>query len=158
MNHLSAEMLEAFVTGALPNADEIQSHVAVCPACAQALAREARIELAMREVAAQIPSLAGRERSRFRPLWTAVAATAAAAAFLLWANREAPVRRASHAFARPDAAVAVGPAARLPMCEGARPGHCVRAAQQLGLAVVSESHGFVVPIYERATALSVGTP
>jgi hypothetical protein len=88
MNHLTPEQLEAFVTGAaLTDEAALRAHVHACPACAKALAREARLETALHlsghAIALAGPSEAPRDAAPVRHhapgfgLWrTALAAAA----------------------------------------------------------------------------------
>jgi hypothetical protein len=80
VNHLTPEEFEAFVLGT-PLADpaSFRRHIAACPECAERLAREARLELILDEVAR--PGAGRRERSGRRVLgfpprrvWLAAAA------------------------------------------------------------------------------------
>ncbi len=55
--HVKAEQLESYVTGSASPVDEkaIEAHVAQCPMCAGALAREARLEVLFAEVGSGLP-------------------------------------------------------------------------------------------------------
>src|SRR5262249_21294059 len=96
--HLPHDELEGYVTGTLARAraDALEAHVAACAACAEALAREARVEVALHE-AVQAPT---RVRARTRRSVMAVAALAAAlvAAAAVLALRRAPTLRSQHAL------------------------------------------------------------
>ena len=70
MEHLSDAQIEALVAG--PAEARARAHVATCPQCAARLAREARLELALHDLAAGSPDPASPER------WWPVAFAAAA--------------------------------------------------------------------------------
>jgi hypothetical protein len=88
--HPDIGMIERFTIGAMepPAADELVAHVAACDACSETLAREARLELALREVRAhrKAAPIATRGRRGGRAL-AAVLLLAAAAAVLFLLRR-----------------------------------------------------------------------
>ena len=87
-DHLSAEVLEQYVIGALEPLEvaRVEAHVGACEACAASLGREARLEQGLYEVAAMPAPL------RVRRRWVGVAASglalaAGAAAFIVAQHR-----------------------------------------------------------------------
>jgi hypothetical protein len=134
MTHLSGEELALYVIDALPaeRARAVEHHVGACADCAAALAADARLELALSEVARQ---------PRTNRRWRIAAATFAAAAAVvvaLWATRRAPE-----------------PVAELPSCMAAPTPACEQAARAHGLALVT-SAGLEIPRYEMSSP--EGTP
>jgi len=176
-DHIAKEQLEKYVMGSAEPAEDarLEAHVAACPACAKALAREARLEETLYEVAARAPEPAEVGISaidtrpdrllaagsgfalRWRALWKVLAATplAAAAVAALWATGVGRLERGAsdpEPRAPLDAPLVSRPDdARAPLgfCPGGDlHGRCVRAAQHQGRAVLSETWGLVVPRYE----------
>jgi len=87
-HHPTAVHLEHYVIGALDAADAValEEHVARCSVCADALAREARLEVAIREVARAPTPLRDRSERRSRiplAMGGALAMLASAAALVL---------------------------------------------------------------------------
>jgi anti-sigma factor RsiW len=85
-DHLSQDLLEAYVIGALDviEASDVERHVARCSACAVLLEREAALEVAFTAVVA-MPKPSRLPRVRVGHLSAAAgAAVAMAAAVLLW--------------------------------------------------------------------------
>ncbi len=141
-SHLSRDDLALYVMGALepePSA-ALEQHVAACSACAAALAREARLEVALHEVGASL------ERPRARPTRSirraAIAALAGAGAlaagYLAWIARpghgdsaRAAERPSIVACPRGEAAIA-----------------CHARARRMGLYVEDPPRSAAIPVYE----------
>jgi Putative zinc-finger len=96
--HVGLSDLGLYVMGGLDvlRAARVEQHVLECASCAEALAREARLEMAFEQIAVRVarPSTApSRAPGRPRPTVTlsggAMAAVALAAAVLLWVGRGA---------------------------------------------------------------------
>ncbi|MFZ5444206.1 MAG: anti-sigma factor family protein [Myxococcota bacterium] len=103
--HLGADLLEQYVIGAL-DADSVrfvEGHVAQCPACARLLQAEARVEVALHELAARgrVVSLDGRRR-RVRAVVASVAAALAAGLMLGFFAGGAPPAGGSPSLRRCD--------------------------------------------------------
>ena len=95
MNHVSASALEAYVIGALDEAElaAVEAHVMECPACEARLQREAQLDLAFTAVAQQVER--PRKSIHFgAPLAIAGSALAMAAAMILWVLPHGDVERA----------------------------------------------------------------
>ena len=100
--HLSRDVLEAYVIGALEGADvtRVESHVMSCASCAARLEREAQLEIAFTQVATPRAEGTRTQRVPFAAsLAVAGAALAMAAAMLLWL---APSRGESEARTPPE--------------------------------------------------------
>ena len=135
MNHLSQDLLRAFVEGELdaPGQEALAAHVAGCDACAHRLAEQARMEEALFEVAAApahpLP-MARRRRWTAAPLAAAALAAGVALAFALWPSRPARVTD-------------------LPDCRASSdPARCLQKAQDDGLVVIGPTSHIVVPHYD----------
>jgi len=91
-SHISREDLELFVIAGLDEhrAADVEAHVAECPVCSAALAREAELEMALLEVAAKQPARAHGPRPvvprprTARVIVAAVGTLSLAAAWMLW--------------------------------------------------------------------------
>jgi anti-sigma factor RsiW len=106
-HHPTAHQLERYVIGALdaPDASAVEEHVASCPSCAAALACEARLEVAIREVArAPTPLHQRAERSRIPIALAGAVAVLASAAVLVLLLRPATNAEQSQLTASPAAA------------------------------------------------------
>jgi len=138
MTHLSAQQLELYVIDALPaeSARALEHHASRCAECAAALAAEARLEVALAEVARQ-----PRSPRRWRIAAATVAAAAAGVVALI----------ATHRVTEPVAAS--------PSCLAAPTAACEQFARAHGLALLT-SRGLEIPRYEMLSpgAKEMGTP
>lgn len=99
--HVGLSDLGLYVMGALDvvRAAQVEQHVVECGSCAEALAREASLEMAFEQIAARVArpnTVPTRAEGRTRPalaLGSGMAAIAVAAAVLLWVGRVAMVDR-----------------------------------------------------------------
>lgn len=136
--HVTPDTLEHYVIGALDatSARWVEAHAAGCEACAAALAAEARLELALFEVAAAPPSLEGRRARRARFAAAAVtgfSALAATVAWLLWVDRPPP----------PGGHPQVVRCTEVSSAED-----CIARAQFDGVLTIGPDERLVVPRYE----------
>ncbi len=133
--HPHPEAFEHYVLGLLDAGaqGELEAHLGACPACAAALAREARLELALMEVARAPVSLKATRARRLR-LGAAAAAVAAAAAAVLLVVGTPPGGEQ-----RP----------RLVDCSDPRSADaCLAGAQYDGLLTIGPGNELVVPRYD----------
>jgi hypothetical protein len=111
--HATARELELYILGALDadRAEALETHCAVCEACAEALAGEAKLETAFEQVQQRATALGVR-----RPVRAVAYASvlAMAAAVLLWAGRGSMAAATAGAV---DGTAAVGH--RAPLDDGA---------------------------------------
>ncbi len=133
--HPEHETFERYVHGALepPLAAALEAHVATCARCAAQLGHEARLEMALAEVAAAGPRRAPRGTGR---TWLGVglgALAAAAAAVLVVARSGAPMSSEAILYACPDDALAE---------------RCVASARRHGRVIEYPRAQLVVPRYE----------
>jgi hypothetical protein len=135
--HLSTELIEEYVIGALEgdSARFVEAHVEGCEACAALLAKEARLEAALHQVAdlSNVVSLSAKRRRR----WPLAAAGAVLAAGLVvvvgLAERPPPVEKAP----------------RVRECTGAQdPGDCVAQGQFDGVITIGPDKQLLVPRYD----------
>jgi anti-sigma factor RsiW len=148
--HLTAELIEEYVIGALEgdSARFVEAHVDGCADCAALLAKEARLEAALHEVAdlANVVPLAAKRRRR----WPLAAAGAALAAGLVVVvglmERPPPAEKAP----------------RVLQCTGAQDARdCVARGQFDGVITIGPDKQLVVPRYDElpsAEAKERGTP
>jgi ferric-dicitrate binding protein FerR (iron transport regulator) len=87
--HATREELELYVLGAIEGgpAEAVEAHCACCPRCAEALAREAQLEMAFEQVARQTPRSTRRARPLRAAAYGAAGVVAMAAAAVLWFGR-----------------------------------------------------------------------
>ncbi|MEZ4223601.1 MAG: hypothetical protein R3B13_21815 [Polyangiaceae bacterium] len=106
--HLSEDTLVAYVMDHLDalNSKRVEAHVASCERCAAALEREAKLEVACGELAADLsrvpPAIVARPVWR-APLLAGLAAAAAAALVVAWQGSRPPAERPLSAAASPEA-------------------------------------------------------
>lgn len=152
--HVPADDLALYVMGELPPARsaKMEAHVVLCPACAAALGREAKLEIALYEIGASLDAEQGkRGRSahprapaarRVRPGPAILALTvslALAAGYLLWISR--PSRGlAARAADRPS--LVACPPGQSEVAE-----RCRAWARRTGL-YVQDPPGAAIPRYE----------
>ena len=152
--HVSPDDLALYVMDALTpsRSAEVEAHLSLCPACAAALAREARLEVALHHAGAALADHRGgldaetpvpRSRPRVR-LLRATAATfasvvALAAGYLLW------IARSPHDVARAAerASLVACPAGR-----GEAAASCHARARRTGLYVQDPPQSAPIPVYE----------
>lgn len=93
MKHLSADIAEQYVIGALDTESVrfVEGHVAQCGECATLLQQEARVEIALHDVAAmgKVVSLSSRRR-RLGAVVISAAAAIAAAVILVFVTQSEP--------------------------------------------------------------------
>lgn len=135
-NHLTGELLEQYVIGAL-DADSVrfvEGHVAQCPACAGVLQREAQLEVSLHEVAhRQVVSLDARRRRRVRAALASVALLAAGL-LLSFALTPGPGASSAPALRRCDDAVTAK--------------DCISRAQFDGVLTIGPGGEPIVPRYD----------
>ena len=87
--HAGRAELELYVVGALEGAraEALEEHCASCDVCADALAREARLEIAFEQVATQATRSSARSRPIRAAAYGAAGLVAMAAAAMLWFGR-----------------------------------------------------------------------
>jgi hypothetical protein len=144
--HPDPASFEHFIMGTLDDTErgQFERHAAACERCAAALAREARLELALVELAA-MP--AAPRRRAARALWAAPMLAAAAALLVWWrVERGAPFG--------PHPADALAPPSGPVVCSVVRErAACIAAAHRRGLYVSYPSNaGAPTPIVAGAAA------
>jgi anti-sigma factor RsiW len=148
-DHVSPDDLALYVMDALSPSSSaaVEAHVTRCPACAAALAREARLEVALHDAGAAIEARppgrrtpGARPRPRLRPATAAFAsALALAAGYLLWIARSS--HDVVHAAER-SSLVACPPGT------GEAVVSCYARARRMGLYVQDPPRSAPIPIYE----------
>jgi len=168
--HPTASELERYVIGAHESADalRLETHVARCATCATALAREARIELKLQEVA-RVPVLPIEDPRRGRRVAVlgGIAVLACSAALVLFGSWRAapqeqpdearpfiathsPHRNVEDARTEPEPERAPRSPSGIACIEPAYVKQCMRDAHRRGLAVIEPT--IQVPRYEYAAA------
>jgi anti-sigma factor RsiW len=141
--HLSARDLEAFVIGALDpvRASEVEAHVLECERCSSALAGEAKLEMALDEIAnaptvRDVPaprpiSIRARQVARARTgfLMAAAGTLSLAAAWMIWLAPASHSRATGTAMGGGDSSDVVATAAA----------HGPQAAQDAALPKISDA-------------------
>lgn len=144
--HLSTDLVEQYIIGALDAESSrfVEGHVAMCPACAKALQKEAAVELALFEVASRgsVVSLAARKR-RVGAVVASVAAALAAAAAVVLVNFES------------EGTVQSAPTLRK-CVDSSTMNDCLTQAQFDGVLSVDSRGELVVPRYD--VTPETGTP
>ena len=125
MTHLSSEMLELFVLGALDpgQVDAVGRHVGVCAECASRLEREAQLELAFHWAA-----LARRQRHRRASRAWGAGLSLAAAAMVAWLSLRPDVTQLTV-----EGAVVTAQGLTCP--DGPQQPDCIERAHRRGLLV-----------------------
>jgi anti-sigma factor RsiW len=133
--HLQPTEIEAFVLGAL-SPDRLvafERHVSGCDSCAESLAREARLELALVEVRAAMPGTSTPvTRIWRRRVVPVVGALAVAALVALIVDRAAPTNADLAGAARTKAAEPIAPVVCL---DGPEQAACIQRAHRHGRIV-----------------------
>lgn len=141
MKHLSADIAEQYVIGALDaeSVRFVEGHVAQCAECASLLQQEARVELALHEVGSMgsVVSLASRRRRVGAVVFSAVAAIAAAVVLVVVTDSEPP------AAAQPALRSCTDPSTA---------SQCIEQAQFDGVITIGPRGEPIVPRYEVAGA------
>jgi len=140
-DHLKPEQLEAWAVGTLPDADAkaLEAHADGCDACAALLKREAKLEVALTELAQRSPRPSRRRRTA---VGAAVAVAALAAAALAVVTLQNVNRRS--------------PAPTVVHCEDpASEKACIQRAHFDGLLTVGPGDELTVPRYDLVPG---GTP
>ncbi len=122
----------------------MEEHVALCPACAAALGREARIEVGLHEVGAALAVPRARPRSRLPRAAVAAFASvvALAAGYLVW------FARGAHDVAR---AAERSPLVACPPGGGDAAASCHARALRTGVYVQYPPQSAPIPVYEAVT-------
>ena len=140
-SHLTEDLVEQYVIGALEgdSARFVESHVEACADCAALLAKEARLEVALHEVAdlSNVVPLGAKRRRRW-PVAAAVGALAAGALVVVGLGERPP------------------PAEKAPQvrdCDAAEdPSGCVARGQFDGVLTIGPGKQLVVPRYDEVPA------
>jgi hypothetical protein len=146
--HPSQDDLALYVMGALDGepAARLEAHVPTCAACASALAREARLEVALHDVGASLAEPRGSRSGRAtRPLGRAAIvavgfSVAIAAGYLVWIAR--PGHGDAARAAERSSLVACPPG------RGEAASSCHSRARRAGLYVEDPPRSAPIPVYE----------
>lgn len=137
MKHLSADIAEQYVIGALDaeSVRFVEGHVAQCEPCATLLTREARVELGLHEVASMgnVVSLSARRRRAGAIIVSAAAAIAAAVIVVVVTSSEPP------SGAQPKLRTCTDPSTA---------SRCIEEAQFDGLLTIGPRGEPIVPRYD----------
>lgn len=134
--HLTTDLVEQYVIGALEgdSARFVEAHVGACPACAALLAKEARLEAALHDVADLANVVPLKARRRRLSLAAAGAAMAAGLLALVSLSDRPPPKEKEPRILR---------------CEGTtNPGECVARGQFDGVITIGPDNQLLVPRYD----------
>lgn len=144
---LSPDVVEQYVIGSLDpdSARFVDTHVGGCRACAAMLAREAKLEVQLHEVAelSRVVPLSSRRRRAGAAVLSVAAALAAGVVLLVTFEREPPADEAP----------------RIARCED--PGSaaaCIERAKFDGVITIGPGNELVVPRYDAVPTAPGGTP